>query len=134
MDKENYEQLSLPAISSRDSPATCCPNIDVQINFYNGRPIGVDIPIARWLTVVDTEPASRSHRHQYFQAGVRWRPGITVQVPHFIKRARRSRSIPTQGTIWRGPEARRVGKASSQVSRLLPHPLQPLRAASGNQC
>jgi hypothetical protein len=60
MDKENYEQLSLQADFLEGQAGYLLPNTDVQINFYNGRAIGVEIPPSVILTVVDTDPASRT--------------------------------------------------------------------------
>ena len=45
MDKDNYEQLSLPAEFLEGQSGYLLPNTDVQINFYNDRPIGVEARI-----------------------------------------------------------------------------------------
>ena len=60
MDKENYEQLTLPAEFIEGQAGYILPNTDVQINFYNGRAIGLEIPPSVVLTVVDTEPVIRN--------------------------------------------------------------------------
>src|ERR1051326_8723516 len=41
MDKENYEQMTLDADFLEGQAGYLLPNTDVQINFYNGRAIGV---------------------------------------------------------------------------------------------
>src|SRR5262249_101918 len=60
MDKENYEQLSLQADFLEGQAGYLLPNTDVQINFYNGRAIGVEIPPSVILTVVDTRPGLKN--------------------------------------------------------------------------
>src|ERR1700739_4367586 len=57
MDKEHYEQMTLDPDPLERRAVPLPPNTDVQINFYNGRPIGVELPPSVVLTVVDTEPA-----------------------------------------------------------------------------
>src|SRR5678810_941621 len=52
MDKENYEQLSLQADFLEGQAGYLLPNTDVQINFYNGRAIGVELPPSVILTAV----------------------------------------------------------------------------------
>src|SRR5712672_1673631 len=51
MDKENFEQLSLSAEFLEGQSGFLLPNTDVQINFYNGRAIGVELPPSVVLTV-----------------------------------------------------------------------------------
>src|SRR6267142_1848459 len=80
MDKENYEQLTLHADFLEGQAGYLLPNTDIQINFYNGRAIGVEIPPSVVLTVVDTEP------------------GITVQVPPFINKGERIKVDTNEGT------------------------------------
>ena len=56
MDKETFEQLTLPTDFLEGQAGYLMPNADVQVNFHNDRPIGVQIPSTVTLTVVETEP------------------------------------------------------------------------------
>ena len=56
MDKKNHEQLSLSQEFLEGQSEYLLPNTDVQVNFHNERPIGVQLPVSVVLTVVDTEP------------------------------------------------------------------------------
>ena len=60
MDQENYEQMSLSAEFLEGQAGYLLPNTDVQINFYNGRAIGVELPPTVVLAVTDTEPGIRN--------------------------------------------------------------------------
>ncbi len=62
------------------------PNTDVQINFYNGRAIGIEIPPSVVLTVVDTEPGIRNATATNTFKPATMETGITVQVPPFINK------------------------------------------------
>ena len=44
MDKESFEQLTLDADFLEGQAGYLIPNIDVQVNFYQERPIGVQLP------------------------------------------------------------------------------------------
>ena len=56
MDKENYEELRLSAEFLEGQSGYLLPEMEVQVNFYNGRPIGLQLPPSVILTVSDTEP------------------------------------------------------------------------------
>ena len=84
MDQENYEQLSLPADFLEGQSGYLLPNTEVQINFHNGRAIGVEIPPSVVLTVVDTEPGIKNATATTSFKPARMETGITVQVPPFV--------------------------------------------------
>ena len=84
MDKENYEQLSLAADFLEGQAGYLLPNTDVQINFYNNRPIGIELPPSVVLTVTDTEPAIKNSTATNSFKPATMETGITVQVPGFI--------------------------------------------------
>ena len=97
MDKENYEQLSLAADFLEGQAGYLLPNTDVQINFYNGRAIGVDIPPSVVLTVVDTEPGIKNATATTSFKPARLETGITVQVPPFVNVGERIKVDTNEG-------------------------------------
>ncbi len=84
MDKESYEQLTLPADFLEGQAGYLLPNTDVQVNFHNERPIAVQLPSSVVLAVVETEPAMRNATATGSFKPARLETGITVQVPQFI--------------------------------------------------
>ena len=84
MDKENFEQLNLPAEFLEGQAGYLIPNIDVQVNFHNDRPIGVQLPASVTLTVVETEPNLKSATATGSFKPARMETGLTVMVPQFI--------------------------------------------------
>jgi elongation factor P len=84
MDKENYEQLTLPADFLEGQAGYLLPNTDVQVNFHNERPIGIQLPSSVVLAVVETEPAMRNATATGSFKPARLETGITVQVPQFV--------------------------------------------------
>jgi elongation factor P len=98
MDKENYEQLTLPAEFLEGQSGYLLPNTDVQINFYNGRAIGLEIPPSVVLTVVDTEPGIRNATATNTFKPATMETGITVQVPPFINKGEKIKIDTSEGT------------------------------------
>ncbi len=98
MDKENYEQLSLSAEFLEGQAGYLLPNAEVQVNFYNGRAIGVGIPASVVLTVTDTEPGIRNATATNTFKPAVLETGITVQVPPFINKGEKIKVDTDQGT------------------------------------
>ena len=98
MDQENYEQLSLSAEFLEGQAGYLLPNTDVQINFYNGRAIGVELPPSVVLTVEDTEPGIKNSTATNSFKPARMETGITVQVPPFINKGEKIKIDTAEGT------------------------------------
>ncbi|HZN86541.1 MAG TPA: elongation factor P [Burkholderiales bacterium] len=98
MDQENYEQLTLPADFLEGQAGYLLPNAEVQINFYNGRAIGVEIAPSVVLTVTDTEPGIRNATATNTFKPATMETGITVQVPPFINKGEKIKIDTNQGT------------------------------------
>ena len=84
MDQENFEQLSLPAEFLEGQTGFLMPNTEVQVNFHNERPIGVELPPNVTLTVVETEPNLKSATATGSFKPAKTETGVTVMVPQFI--------------------------------------------------
>ena len=84
MDKESFEQLTLDADFLEGQAGYLIPNIDVQVNFYQERPIGVQMPPSVILTVTETEPNLKSATATGSFKPAKTETGLTVMVPQFI--------------------------------------------------
>ena len=89
MDKENFEQLTLPGDFLEGQADFLIPNVDVQVNFHNDRPIGVQLPPSVTLTVVETEPNLRGATATGSFKPARTETGLTVMVPQFVTNGER---------------------------------------------
>jgi elongation factor P len=89
MDKDTYEQLTLTAENLEGQTGYLLPNTDVQINFHNDRPIGVQMPPNVILTVVDTDPNIRNSTVTTSFKPAKTETGLVVQVPPFIENGER---------------------------------------------
>jgi len=89
MDKESFEQLTLPADFLEGQAGFLVPNIDVQVNFHNDRPIGVQLPASVTLAIVETEPNLKGATATGSFKPARMETGLTVQVPQFLAEGER---------------------------------------------
>jgi elongation factor P len=91
MDNENYEQLTLSAEYLEGQSGYLLPNMEVQINFHNGRTIGVELPTTVVLEVIETEPAIKNATATTTFKPAKLETGITVQVPPFVDKGEKIR-------------------------------------------
>ncbi len=86
MDQDSYETLTLAPEALGDDRQLLVDNVAVQIQKYNGRPIGVQLPPHVELTVTSTEPGVRGDTAS---GGVTklatLETGLEIRVPLFIK-------------------------------------------------
>lgn len=98
MDNETYEQLSLSTEYLEGQAGYLLPNTEVQINFHNGRTIGIELPASVTLEVVDTEPAIRNATATTTFKPATMETGITVQVPPFVNAGEKIRIKTDDGS------------------------------------
>jgi len=98
MDQQNYEQLSLSAEFLEGQEGYLLPNTEVQVNFYDGRPIGIELPPSVVLTVVETEPGIRNATATNMFKQAKVDTGIMVQVPPFINKGERIKVSTNDGS------------------------------------
>jgi len=98
MDNETYEQLTLSADFLEGQSGYLLPNLEVQINFHNGRAIGIQLPTSVVLEVVDTEPGIRNATATNSFKPAKMDTGITVQVPGFVNKGEKIRVSTDSGT------------------------------------
>ena len=97
MDNETYEQLTLQSDFLEGQTGYLLPNLEVQINFHNGRTIGIQLPTSVVLEVVDTEPGIRNATATNSFKPAKVETGITVQVPGFVNTGEKIRVSTDSG-------------------------------------
>ena len=85
MNQENYEQVTLDDDTLGDSMLYLLPNTVIQIDFYEDRAVGIDLPNTVTLEVVDTEPSMKGATASASYKPAKMETGLTVQVPPFIE-------------------------------------------------
>jgi elongation factor P len=84
MNTESFEQFHLPADLLEDAIPYLIPNIRIQVEFYDAKPIGVELPGSVELRVVATEPALRGATVSNVNKPATLETGLVIQVPPFI--------------------------------------------------
>jgi elongation factor P len=98
MDKQNYEQLTLQSDFLEGQAGFLLPNTEVQINFYNGRAIGIELPPSVILTVTETEPGIKNATATNSFKAAKVETGIIVQVPPFINQGEKVKVSTNDGS------------------------------------
>ena len=84
MNQESYEQLTLDDETLGDSMLYLLPNTVIQIDFYEDRAVGIDLPNTVTLEVVDTEPSMKGATASASYKPAKMETGLVVQVPPFV--------------------------------------------------
>jgi elongation factor P len=98
MNTESYEQIHLTKEILGDSTDYLVPNMMVAIEFYEGKPISVELPASVELTVLETEPGLKGSTVSNVTKPAKMETGLIVQVPPFINEGERIRVSTTEGT------------------------------------
>jgi elongation factor P len=97
MNTESYEQTSMSAEDLGDAASWLMPGLKIEVEFYNGAPIGVKLPDTMELTVEYTEPAMKGATVTNTNKPATLENGVTLQVPPFIESGEKVRVNPTEG-------------------------------------
>ena len=84
MNTENYEQIDLRKDILGDATDYLIPNLKVQVEFYEGKPMSVELPAAVIMTVMETEPGLKSATASNVTKPAKMDTGLTVYVPPFV--------------------------------------------------
>jgi elongation factor P len=98
MNTENFEQMHLTREILGDSVEYLVPQLKVNIEFYEGKPMSVELPPTVDLTVVETEPGLKGASVSNVTKPAKLETGLVVQVPPFINEGEKIRISTSEGT------------------------------------
>jgi len=98
MNTENYEQMHLTKEILGDSVEYLIPQLKVNIEFYEGKPISVELPPTVDLKVIETEPGLKGASVSNVTKPAKLETGLVVQVPPFINEGEKVRISTAEGT------------------------------------
>ncbi len=98
MNTENYEQMHLTRDILGDAVEYLVPQLKVNIEFYEGKPMSVELPPTVDLTVVETEPGLKGASVSNVTKAAKLETGLVVQVPPFINEGEKVRISTAEGT------------------------------------
>jgi elongation factor P len=97
MNTENYEQTHLTRDILGDAVDYLIPNLQIQVEFFDGKAVGVELPQTVELTVVETEPGLKSATATNVTKAAKTETGLVVQVPPFINEGEKIRVDTSEG-------------------------------------
>jgi elongation factor P len=97
MNTQDYEQIHLSKDTLGDAANYLIPNIQLKIQMYEGRAVGIDLPITVDLTVTETEPGLKSATVSNVTKPATLETGLVVQVPPFINAGEKIRVDTAEG-------------------------------------
>ncbi len=98
MNTENYEQLHLTKDILGDSVDYLIPNLQIKVEFYDGKAVGIELPQTVEMTVVETEPGLKSATASSVTKPAKMETGLVVQVPPFINEGEKIRVDTAEGS------------------------------------
>jgi elongation factor P len=97
MNTETFEQMQLSKDLLGDSVNYLVANMKVNVEFYEGRAISVELPASVELTVTETEPGLKGATVSNVTKPATLETGLVVQVPAFINQGERIRVSTSEG-------------------------------------
>lgn len=85
MNQQTYEQVALNGEDLGDAAQYLKENDVAKIDFYNGDPIGVELPAAAILEVMEADPAVKGNTATGASKKAKLETGLVIQVPLFIE-------------------------------------------------
>ena len=97
MNTETYEQVFLGKDVLGDAVDYLTANLQIKVEFYDGKPVGIELPQTVELTVVQTEPGLKSATASSVTKPATTETGLVVQVPPFINEGEKIRVDTAEG-------------------------------------
>src|SRR5580698_10363313 len=97
MNTENYDQLEMDEEALGDSAQWMQPGMRIQAEYYDGRPIGIQLPNSLTLEVTETAPVMKTATKTASTKPAKLDNGVTINVPEFIGTGDRVRVNPATG-------------------------------------
>jgi elongation factor P len=98
MNSENFEQLHLTRDILGDAVSYLIPELKVSVEFYEGKPMSVELPATVDLKVIETEPGLKGATVSNVTKPAKLETGLIVQVPPFITEGEKIRVNTAEGT------------------------------------
>jgi elongation factor P len=97
MNPVDYEQTVLKGSTLGDAIEYLTPNLRIEVSYHDGNAVGIELPSAVELTVVETEPGLKSATASSVTKPAKTETGLVVQVPAFINEGEKIRVDTSEG-------------------------------------
>jgi elongation factor P len=97
MNTENYEQTHLTRDTLGDSVDYLTSNLQIKVEFFDGKAVGIELPQTVILTITETEPGIKSATASSVTKPAKTETGLVVQVPPFINEGEKIKVDTAEG-------------------------------------
>ena len=85
MDTKTYDQAEISSEVLGNTMDYLLPNKRLKVQFYEGSPVGIELPITVNLTIVETDPPLKGATASASPKSATLETGIVVKVPQFLQ-------------------------------------------------
>ena len=97
MNTENYDQLEMDAEMLGDNAQWMQAGMKILAEYYDGRPIGIELPQYLVLEIVDTAPVMKTATKTASTKPAKLENGVMINVPEFVASGEKVRVNPNTG-------------------------------------
>lgn len=97
MNSENFDQLEMDTEALGDNAQWMQPGMKILAEYYEGRPIGIQLPNSLVFEIVDTAPVMKTATKSASTKPATLDNGATVNVPEFVSVGEKIRVNPGTG-------------------------------------
>ncbi len=97
MNTENYEQIHLNRDILGEAVDYLTANLQIQVEFFDGKAVGIELPQTVELKVIETEPGLKSATASSVTKPAKTETGLVVHVPPFINEGETIRVDTAEG-------------------------------------
>ena len=97
MNPVDYEQTVLKGSTLGDAVEYLTPNLQIKVSYHDGNAVGIELPSAVELEVVETEPGLKSATASSVTKPAKLETGLVVHVPSFINEGEKIRVDTSEG-------------------------------------
>ena len=94
---ESFDQTILKRDTLGDAVDYLTPNLSISVSFHDGKAVGIELPTAVIMTVLETEPGIKSATASSVTKPAKTETGLVVQVPPFINEGEKIRVDTAEG-------------------------------------
>jgi elongation factor P len=96
MNTDTYEQIGMSEDDLGDAANWLMAGLKIQIEFYEGTPIGVDLPQTMELIITETEPVMKGATASNSNKPATLENGVTLYVPPYMTEGEKIRVNPSE--------------------------------------
>lgn len=85
MDTANYEQMQMSAETMGDNINYLLPNTKIQVDLFEGNPVGIEFPKTVELKVVEADPSVKRATASAQTKNAVLETGMNIRVPSFVE-------------------------------------------------